>query len=66
MMSNVLPLRISVKTMIETKSDAVTIYGFLWSFPLIEPPMTAGIIGKTHGARAVRMPARNVMSKRGI
>jgi hypothetical protein len=39
----------------------IIIYGLFLSVPASHPPRITGRSGRTHGARTVRMPARNEM-----
>lgn len=66
-MSSVLPFSSRVNATMLTSRDAQTMNGFFRSgLPLTDPPITTGMIGNTHGARAVRMPAKNATITSGM
>jgi len=52
--------------MIEIPNDATTIYGVALLRPDADEPITTGNSGRIHGAKTVKIPAMNEMSKRVI
>lgn len=59
--NRVLALSISVKIIIEKNKDPIITNGLFLSLVVSDPPNITGISGKTHGANAVRMPAKNAI-----
>ncbi len=48
--------------MIDTESEAITIYGVYRLRPIRDEPITTGSIGSMHGASTVSDPAKNAIS----
>ena len=69
-MNSVDTLRRSVKRIIDSESEIVTMSARLSDTPppllSSEPPTITGSSGRMHGARMVSTPAINAMSNRGI
>src|ERR1700733_11449782 len=67
---NVLNLSKSVKIIIDKPSETAMVNAFilflLFSSPVTEEPIITGKSGNVHGARMVRTPAINEMSKKNI
>ena len=59
-------LRSPVKTIIETTSEVIMIMGAFLPFSPMEPARIIGSTGSTHGANALRIPARMTMNARNI
>ena len=66
MISAVEALRRNVKTIIESPSEATTMYGVARLRPEADEPTTTGSSGKMHGARTVSIPARNEIPRRAM
>ncbi len=58
--------RINVNAMTESAKEPTTTYGVHRLLPEAEEPITTGNTGKMHGARTVRMPAKNETTRNAI
>jgi hypothetical protein len=58
--------RTTVKSTIDNASENITRYGYHFCFSPSEPARTTGRTGSTHGARMVKIPAKNEAKKRVI